>query len=106
MSKKHSSRNTTAKLGRERISILTGLAGEAVKNGEDGRAVRYVSLARRIGMKTRTEMPKGFRYCKGCSIPLVPGMNCRVRLGGHKVITVCGRCGEVRRMPYIREQRK
>ncbi|MBP6021127.1 MAG: ribonuclease P protein component 4 [Candidatus Methanomethylophilaceae archaeon] len=106
MSKRRPSRNSTSDIGRERISILIRLAEKAVAEGDDEHAVRYVNLARRIGMRTRTEIPKDFRFCKGCGIPLVPGRNCRVRLGGHKVITVCGRCGEVKRMPYIREQRK
>lgn len=106
MSKKHRSRNSASDIGRERITILIRLAEEAVEGGEDDRAVRYVTLARRIGMRTRTDIPKSFRFCKACGIPLMPGRNCRIRLGGHKVITVCGRCGEVRRMPYIREQRK
>ena len=98
-------RKDVRKIGDERVSILTGLACEAVRNGRDDRARRYVELARAICGKAQTEMPRDFRYCKKCLLPMMPGINCRVRLTGGKITSGCA-CGEVRRMPYLKEQRK
>ncbi len=94
-----------SRIGKERIDILTSLAVEAVRNGRDDHAIRYVGLARKIGMKTRTRIPTDFEYCKGCFIPMIPGVNCTVRLTGHKVVSRCVRCDTVRRMPYLREKK-
>ncbi|MFA6804662.1 MAG: ribonuclease P protein component 4 [Candidatus Methanomethylophilaceae archaeon] len=106
MSKRHLPRNAVTQIGNERISILTDLAYSAAREGRDDRASRYIMLAKRIGMKTRTGIPKEFKYCKECCLPMIPGTNCRVRLDGHKVITTCTKCGAVRRMPYLKEQRE
>lgn len=106
MSKRHLSRNTVGSIGKERIAKLTDLSVESVKNGNYVRAQRYVTLARRIGMKTRVKMPEGFRYCKECNTPMIPGVNCRVRLTNHKITSGCEICGSFRRMPYNRERAK
>jgi ribonuclease P protein subunit RPR2 len=103
MSKRHLSRNAVAAMGDERIAKLIGLSEEAVRMGMDARARRYVVLARNIGMKTRTGIPKEFRYCKDCFLPLVPGVNCTVRLTDHKIVSSCA-CGSIWRMPYNKEQ--
>ncbi len=86
--------------------MLLELAEQAVRDGRDDRAVRYVDLARRIGMKTRTPLPSGFRYCRGCLRPLIPGLNCDVRLTGRKVVTTCRSCGTLRRVPYLKEKKR
>ena len=92
-------------IGRERISKLLDLSEIAVRNGNDERAKRYVEIARNISGKTQVAMPKERRFCKNCLLPMIPGVNCTVRLSNHKVCMRCDRCGEVRRLPYIREQR-
>ncbi len=81
------------------------MADDAVKEGKPDRARRYVDLARRIGMKTRTGIPKEYRYCHDCLIPLIPGVNCTVRLNNGKVCMTCAECGVVKRQPYTREQK-
>jgi ribonuclease P protein subunit RPR2 len=96
---------TTQEIGAERIDKLLAMSEDAVRNGRDDRAVRYVDIARAISGKTRVKMPKDRKYCKGCHIPMMPGINCTVRLSNHKVCIRCDACGEVRRIPYIREQR-
>ena len=106
MSKRRISRNAVANIGEKRISILTELSKGALAEGREDLASRYVSLARRIGKKTKTKMPVGFRYCKGCMLPLVPGTNCTVRLTGGKMFTRCNNCGGLKRMPYTKERRK
>ncbi len=92
-------------IGEERISKLLDLSETAVRAGRDDRAKRYVELARSISGKTQVEMPRNRRFCKNCNLPMLPGINCTVRLSNHKVCIRCDGCGEVRRVPYIREQR-
>ncbi|MDR2698470.1 MAG: ribonuclease P protein component 4 [Candidatus Methanoplasma sp.] len=104
MSKRRISKNAAVNIGEERISILTELSKDALRNGREDLARRYVSLAGSIGRKTRTKMPAGFRYCKGCMTPLVPGLSCTVRLTGGKTVTRCGICGSLKRVPYGRER--
>ncbi|MCL2317432.1 MAG: ribonuclease P protein component 4 [Methanomassiliicoccaceae archaeon] len=95
-----------ADIGEERISILTNLSVNALAEGREDLAVRYVSLARSIGRKTRVKMPPEFRYCKGCLLPLVPGVNCTVRLTSGKIVTTCQKCGRIKRKPYTKERGK
>lgn len=104
MSKRRISKNAVAKIGEERISILTKLSTDALSEGRNDLARRYVTLAKRIGMKTKVKMPDDFKYCKKCQIPLVPGVNCTVRLNNGKVVTKCQECGAFKRKPYIRER--
>ncbi|MCQ2070667.1 MAG: ribonuclease P protein component 4 [archaeon] len=103
---KHISHKVIRALGNERVNTLLGLSEDAVRNNRDDRARRYVELARAICAKAQTEMPDGFRYCKNCLLPLVPGVDCKVRLTGHKIVMRCRDCDTVWRMPYIQEQKK
>ena len=91
-------------IGRERIDRLLGLAAEAVRQDRPDRARRYVELAGRISAKTQVPMPKDMPVCKGCGVPMIPGVNCRVRLRNHMVCMTCGMCGDIRRRPYLKEQ--
>jgi len=97
--------NTVREIGEERIRILLDQSESAVRNGRGDRASRYVEIARAVSGKTQVTMPKDRKYCKGCGLPMMPGLNCTVRLSKHKVCIRCDRCGGVRRIPYIREQR-
>jgi len=81
------------------------MSEEAAKNGRDDRARRYIDIAMGVSGKTRVRMPKDRKFCKNCHLPLLPGVNCTVRLSNHKVCIRCDACGEVRRLPYIKEQR-
>lgn len=90
----------------QRMITLTRLSEEAVKNRQTDRARRYVVLVRRISQRTRTPIPKDLVFCKGCNVPMVPGVNCRTRIGNHKVKTTCLECERIRRVPYIKEQRE
>lgn len=105
-SKRRLSNRDLADIGSQRMARLLELSEEAVRAGRTDRARRYVDLARRIGMKTRTGMPKERRYCKECLAPMVPGVSCRTRLTGGRLTFTCLECGAVRRMPYIKEQRQ
>jgi ribonuclease P protein subunit RPR2 len=102
---RHIPHGTVHEIGAKRIDTLLDLSEQAVRDGRDDRAARYVGLARDISGKTRVKMPKDRKYCKNCHLPMMPGINCTVRLSNHKVCIRCDACGEVRRIPYIREQR-
>ena len=106
MSKRRISNDKVASIAAERVSVLTALSVEALKDGNDDRARRYVSLALRICQKSRVRMPEDFRYCKDCHIPSVPGISSRVRVTRGRVIRTCSKCGYVKRIPYLREKRK
>ena len=105
MSRRRISSRRAADIGIQRIDKLTSMATEAVKEGKPDRARRYVDLARRIGMKTRTGIPAAYVYCDRCLIPLVPGVNCTIRLNNGRVSITCAECGVIRRQPYIKEQK-
>ncbi|MGI6472185.1 MAG: ribonuclease P protein component 4 [Candidatus Methanomethylophilaceae archaeon] len=105
MSRRRISSRQAADIGTQRITKLTSMAVDAVKEGKPDRARRYVDLARKIGMKTRTGIPGTYVYCDRCLVPLVPGVNCTVRLNNGKVSMTCAECGVVRRQPYIKEQK-
>lgn len=105
MSRRQITSKQASEIGMRRISVLTGLAEEATREGKLARARRYVELARRIGMKTRTGIPREFRYCDECLVPLIPEVSCRVRLNRGKVSMTCSECGAIKRFPYLREQK-
>lgn len=106
MSKRRISSHKVNDIAECRISILSDLSKKAVVSGRQDRARGYISLARRISQKTRTSMPEDLMFCKNCNLPLIPGVNCRIRVGSHRVKTTCIECNGIRRMPYIREQRE
>jgi len=66
------------------------------------RSNRYVSLARKIGMRYRVRMPRELkrRMCKHCHSYLVPGSSARVRLRGRYVTVTCLICNKQMRYPY------
>ena len=104
MSKRRISNDKIRRIAEERVQILTDLSQRALRIGRRDRAQRYVTLALRICQKTRTDMPEGFAFCKKCHMPLVPGLNQRVRISRERVISTCEECGHIRRMPYIKEK--
>ena len=65
-------------------------------------ANRYVQLALRMAMKHKVKLPPSLkrRVCKHCHRYLMPGSNCRVRMGGQKVIYYCLDCKHFMRFPY------
>jgi len=103
MARKRISSRKAGDIASKRMSILFSLSEDAVRDGNEDRARRYVHIAKRIGQKTNTPITE--RYCKGCGLPMIQGINCRTRIGDGRVKVTCLSCGKVRRMPYIREQR-
>jgi ribonuclease P protein subunit RPR2 len=83
---------------RERIDILFQLAEKEVKLHPE-RAKRYISLARKLGMKYNARFPPRLKrkFCKQCGIPWVPGYNLKVRVNSRKgVMEYRCECGAVR----------
>lgn len=90
----------------ERMETLFRLAEKEALRRKEGRAKRYVELARRIGMRYNVRVPRAFKrtFCKACGAFLVPSVTARVRVGGGRVAVTCTACGTVQRHPYRREQ--
>ena len=80
MSRRRISNDKIEKIAAERVSRLAELSQAALREGREDRARRYVTIAIRICQKTRVRMPEGFVFCKKCHLPLVPGINLRVRV--------------------------
>lgn len=106
MAKKRISNREARRIAQERMGRLFDLALVEAREGRIDRSRRYVTLARRIGMRTNTSMPRDRPYCKECMAPLHPGTNCQVRLRSDRVVMHCLSCGAVRRVPYLREKRE
>ncbi|MDI3482208.1 MAG: ribonuclease protein subunit [Candidatus Methanomethylophilaceae archaeon] len=104
MTKGRVSNKKMREIAEQRMTQLLAMAYEEASAGHIERARRYVDLSRRISMRTKTPMPKGIRYCEGCLVPLVPGLNSRTRFRNGKITIQCLECGDIRRIPYIREK--
>lgn len=104
MSRRRVPQKVLTEIGEERVDRLLTLADEAVRAGRPDRARRYVELSQRICAKTQMHFPRDFQVCRGCNVPLIPGLNCTVRLNNHMVCVTCGLCGRIRRRPYLKEQ--
>lgn len=90
---------------KESIEMLFELAEKEYKNNPE-RAHRYVEIARNISMRTRVRLPRHLkrRVCKKCHHFLMYGDNCRVRTRNTKVVITCLDCGNVMRVPFVREK--
>ncbi|WP_455392693.1 ribonuclease P protein component 4 [[Eubacterium] cellulosolvens] len=88
-------------IAKERIRILMTLAElESVQNKNPERARRYVTLARKIGMRYNVRLEKYFgdNICRGCNSFLGTSTASRSRVRRGKVTRVCKRCGRVTRV--------
>jgi ribonuclease P protein subunit RPR2 len=96
-------------IAEERVGILLKLARDVVRS-DPPLSKRYVELAQRIAMRSGVRLgPERKQFiCKYCKSPLVPGVNCRVRVrtehGTHVVVT-CLECGSMKRYPAVKEKR-
>ena len=82
------------KIALERVKQLFKEAKENPKM-----ANRYVTLARKVGMKVNLKMPTEFKrkFCKHCYHYLIPGKNLRVRNNRSMVTYFCLDCGKFMR---------
>lgn len=112
--KKHSTRDTRHRgrpgrrtkemvdIAKVRIRTLLMLAErELLQNQNPTRARRYVTLARKIGMRYNVRMEKYYRnkICRSCNSYLITGIASHVRCQGRKIITYCIHCGNIVRIP-------
>ncbi len=93
----------------KRIKILFNLAREVLHERPD-LAQRYVEIARKIAMRTRTRMPKENRLliCRHCKRFIFPGVSARVRIQPRRephIVITCLYCGKHMRRP-LRRKRK
>lgn len=70
---------------------------------------RYVEMAIEISMRTRTRIPKKWKYfiCKSCHSFLYPGIRARIRIAQRRtphVVVTCLVCGAIKR--YLIKKRK
>ncbi len=63
-------------------------------------AKRYITLARKIGQRTKTPIPRALklRMCKKCNAYLHAG-NSTTRMRNGRKIIVCSECSTVKRIP-------
>ena len=95
------------KIAEERIDILFNRADEVfTKNPE--RSHRYVEMARNIAKKYNMKMPEiwGKRFCRSCHHFMKPGLNCQIRLSESSVVIKCLECGNINKIPYIKEKKE
>lgn len=93
-------------IAQERIEYLFDLAkSEFSENPEMSK--RYVSLARKIGMRHRVSIPSELKrsFCKNCGSLLLTGNNSRVRLKDGTIIITCLDCGSIKRYPFDKEKK-
>lgn len=90
-------------IARERIELLFEYAKKTFSKNP-ALAKRYVTLARKIGMRYKIRIPVEYRrlVCRHCKSFILPSVNCRVRIrhrrAPHVAIT-CLECGGIMRIP-------
>ena len=90
------------RIAAERIADLFARAAKEATGDSPQLADRYVTLARRIGMRYNVRMPSGSSewFCRGCSTYWVEGRTVRTRLRSGRRVRTCLRCGRERRVSY------
>ncbi len=95
-------RRTSAMIraAQERIQDLFTLAESEARAPSPNLSRRYVTLARRIGMRYNVRLLREYRdlYCRGCSAFWVEGRTVRTRLRSGRRTQTCLNCGRVRRV--------
>ncbi|HJU58527.1 MAG TPA: RNase P subunit [Nitrososphaeraceae archaeon] len=79
-------KKTAKLLAQERISILIRNAFQQIDDDYE-LANSQAQLAKKIAKRLRLKLPYDIRqlYCKKCKRFIVPGSNCRVRIGRSKI---------------------
>jgi ribonuclease P protein subunit RPR2 len=87
----------------ERIDILLSLAATTLKKKDEKHAKRYVFLARKLSTRYNCRLSRELRskFCKSCGLPLVPGLNVKIRLRKRtKTVEYLCSCGRAVRFKY------
>jgi ribonuclease P protein subunit RPR2 len=101
---------TTKQIAQQRIDVLFQQAEKTYKENPK-LASRYLETARKIAMAAKIRLPTKYkrRICKNCSMLLVPGDNCRVRIKQKRephVVVTCLNCGYKMRMLLRKRKEK
>jgi len=107
MSKPAFTKNEQKTIALQRITILFNEAEKAFHK-TPSLSHRYVTLARKIAMKTKSRIPVDLkrRFCKKCYKYLQPGVNARVRTRAGKVVISCFECKNFMRIPIKKNNKK
>ena len=91
----------------ERIDLLFQLASQVFRKSP-ALANRYVSMARKVAMKTKVRIRPELKrkFCKHCYSYLRPNINARVRLTKGHVTYFCKKCKKFMRFPYKKKRSK
>lgn len=94
-------------IAQERMEYLFGLARSEFSSNPE-RSARYVSLARKIGMRHRVRIPAELKrsFCRNCGSLLVQGNNSRTRSKNGYIVITCLNCGSVKRFPFSPSENK
>ncbi|RME53901.1 ribonuclease P [Candidatus Woesearchaeota archaeon] len=91
-------------LAKERVASLFSLAEQCAAS-HPTRAIRYVQLARRIGMRNKVSLaPFKKRFCKHCNTYFLNGVNARVRIHRGRLIITCLSCKHIRRFLFVKKR--
>ncbi len=95
------------KIAEERIGILFQQAEEELSYNPE-RSHRYVQMAQNIAQKYNLKIKETWRrrFCKNCQHFIRPGLNSEIRLFNSSLIIKCLDCGDIRRIPYIKEKKE
>lgn len=93
------------RIARDRIENLFAMAERLTKEGETDLSRRYITLARRIGMKLDISIGHRMEYCRKCNTYMLPSRTCRVRLSRGRKVIVCLACGNTSRFPYCKSKK-
>lgn len=105
MSKKRILGRAVSDIASRRMSVLFRLSEKAIKDNRPERAERYVDIIKRISRRTRTLFSNKTMLCKRCSTLLTNGESFRVRVMNSRIKITCLKCGEIKRIPYLKEQK-
>ncbi len=93
------------KVASERIKELLKLS-EINKNDEI-LSRNSIKTAVAISRRHKIRIPYRFKrkYCKKCFIFFIPNETVRIRIGKGKITFTCLKCGNIKRIPYIKEKK-
>jgi ribonuclease P protein subunit RPR2 len=90
-------------IAKERIEILFNLAEKEFKKYPE-RSMRYIQLARKIGLRYNVRLSKELKrkICKSCNSLLIPGLTEKIRIDSRTktVSRKCLKCERVYHQPY------
>ncbi len=96
MKKKFHKKLLLKKEAKKSIPEFFAKAKKDPKNAKD-----LLRKAKNLSMKYKVKIPVELKRqrCKNCNSLLVPGITCRVRSTGHKIVYTCLSCKHIQRYP-------